>query len=73
MAWECLEVARKIYESQQNGSVGSVSSISSSSAAASFSSNSSSQLDENLAEVYCRLGDLQKFNGNFPEVIMLIV
>ena len=56
VAWECLEVARGILENKSK----SVSAE---------DRGSIIDYDDLLAEVYERLGDLQKFNGSYAESI----
>ena len=63
VAWECLEVARKSYDAYLRDGP------SSSGAESDAAHPDDDEVNLSLAEVYCRLGDLQKFNGNFPGAI----
>lgn len=63
VAWECLEVARKSYNAYLRDGP------SSSGVETDAARPDDDEVNLSLAEVYCRLGDLQKFNGNFPGAI----
>jgi hypothetical protein len=66
VAWECLEVARKILEGFRDGSVEAAEREHGDGGVAPLPIDS----DRHLPEVYERLGDLQKFNGNYKDAIV---
>jgi hypothetical protein len=65
VAWECLEVARKIFEGFRDGSVEAMGQQQDGGVAP-----LPIDADRHLPEVYERLGDLQKFNGNYKDAIV---
>lgn len=66
VAWECLEVARKIFEGFRDGSVEASTSAEEPGGIVPLPVDP----ERHLPEVYERLGDLQKFNGNYKDAIV---